>query len=172
MGVLIMMRRRGFLGLGTVTLAPASLSDALAQSTREERRIAVIVARSSPVSDVSLGHLRRIFLSQSRELGGQRVVPFNQARSTLAREVFDARVLHMGPEQSARYWVDQRIRGSSKPPRTISDPRLLLRVVSKFPGAIAYFDEDAIEGPVKALTVSGRSLSDAAYPIVGREDDR
>ena len=163
------MQRRSLLALGVLCLSPTGL--ARAEESASLARIAVIVGPDSPLSDISLGRLRPIFLSHVREYRGRRVVPFNQPRGTLARSAFDQNVLGMNPEQSARYWVDQRIRGSSKPPRAIANPQLLLRVVSQFPGAIAYVRESDLNEAVKALTLSGRSLHDDDYPIRSREND-
>lgn len=156
------MRRRALLVLGAASLAPGAIARAAGSATG---RIAVVVSRSSTLSDISLGDLRRIFLSQVQTHGGERIVPFNQPRNTLPRRVFDERVLGMDPEESARYWVDQRIRGSSKPPRPIANPHLLLRVVSQFPGAIGYLQETDLQDGVKALEISGARLSDDDYPI-------
>jgi hypothetical protein len=156
------MQRRAFLVLGAASLASGAIARA---ANAGSSRVAVIVAQSSPLADISLGDLRRIFLSQVRNHAGERIVPFNQPRHTLPRRVFDERVLGMGPEESARYWVDQRIRGSSKPPRPIASPQLLLRVVSQFPGAIGYLQETDLGDGVKALKVSGSSLADDDYPI-------
>jgi hypothetical protein len=54
------------------------------------------------------------------------------------RILFDKVVLGMTPDEVARHWVDQRIRGKGRPPRAVPDGALLKKVVRHFPGAIAY----------------------------------
>ncbi len=125
-----------------------------------------IVAASSPLRDISLGTLRRVFLSEIVSgPGGLRLVGFNQPAGTRARELFDRIVLGMDPEQVARYWVDQRIRGGARPPRQVNGIALLRQVIARFPGGVGYLNVSELDGSVRALTVNGATHDAANYPL-------
>ena len=156
--------RRRFLSFsGTVLSSVAAGTPVLAEGALV---VVPIVARSSPLEDISVALLERIFLGQPVEDSrGQRVVPFNHAPRTAVRVLFDRRVLEMTPEEVARYWVDQRIRGNTKPPRTVPRTDLLIKVVSQFPGAISYVAVGDLDSSVRALTVGGVGHDSPKYRI-------
>lgn len=130
------------------------------------REVVPIVAATHPMRDIPLATLRRIFLSKPvQDSAGRRFVPFNHPPHTWARVLFDRRVLDMSPEEVARYWVDQRIRGNPGPPRTVASVKLLKRVVRRFPGAISYLPPSELDDSVKALSVGGVHHTHEDYPI-------
>jgi hypothetical protein len=67
------------------------------------------------------------------------------------RRAFDGAVLRMSPEEVARFWLDQRIRGGARPPRQVPDPGLAVRLAAKLPGSIAYVPENLVNGSVKVV---------------------
>jgi hypothetical protein len=157
------MRRRDCLfTFGAATLVGVTQSgSALAGSGR----VVVVVARDHPLDSVSLGLLRRIFLAQAVDAGGVRIVPFNAPPLSAERVVFDRRVLGFSPEEAARHWVDQRIRGNPGPPRVIAGVRLLKQVLVRVAGAIGYLDSEDLDESVKALPVAGYEWTHEDYPI-------
>lgn len=125
-----------------------------------------IVSASSPVADVSLGTLRRVFTSQPVSgPGGVTFVGFNQPAGARERELFDRVVLGMGPEEAARYWVDQRIRGGVRPPRSVPNVALLRQVVVRYPGAIGYLAVSDLDATVKPVTINGVGPAAPGYPL-------
>lgn len=125
-----------------------------------------IVAAGSSVADISLGTLRRVFTSQPvTGPGGVTFVAFNQPAGARARDLFDRVVLGMGPEEAARYWVDQRIRGGLRPPRSVPNVALLRQVVVRYPGAIGYVAPGELDTTVKALTINGTGPDAPGYPL-------
>jgi hypothetical protein len=157
------MNRRTFtqsLGAGLVVALTGSGS-ALAASPR----LVVIVAKSSPIDNLTLATLRNIFLAQPAVENGERLVPFNAPPNSPERVLFDRRVLRMDPDEVARHWVDQRIRGNPGPPRTIAGAKLLRQVVARLPGAIGYLSPEDLDGTVKAVSVGGYDHNHKDYPI-------
>lgn len=73
--------------------------------------------------------------------GGKRIVPFNFPPKHDVRVAFDRAVLDMDPDDVARYWIDRRIRGGNPPPKQVSNARLIVRLVEKLDGAVAYVPE-------------------------------
>ena len=159
------LTRRHLLALQAGLLVPSWL---LATPARAAAPLVLvpIVAPDSPERDLALGTLERVFLGKPVEdSAGRRFVPFNQPPKTRPRVLFDQVVLGMTPEEVARYWVDQRIRGKGQPPRSVPSVSLLKQVVRRFPGAIAYIATGELDGTVRALTVGGMSHNSPSYPI-------
>ena len=157
-----MRRRDCFFAFGAATLIGLTRSgSALAGGGR----LVVVVGRNHPLDSVSLGMLRRIFLSQPVDQGGVRIVPFNAPSLSAERVLFDRRVLGLSPEEVARHWVDQRIRGNPGSPRTITGVKLLKQVVVRLAGAISYLDSQDLDENLKALPVSGYEWTHPDYPI-------
>ncbi|MET0341253.1 MAG: hypothetical protein ABW252_09630 [Polyangiales bacterium] len=147
------MRRRLALGLLVAALAALPTSG----DAHAFRIPMVLVAHPSIKANTAHVHeLRAIFLRQSEQLSGQKVIPVTYVTGNALRVDFDERVLGMSADETARYWVDARIRGLGAPPRSVSSPQLLVRVVASLPGAIGYAPKSLVEGTVlKVLRVEG-----------------
>ncbi len=157
------MERRSFLAVGAAL--GASLSLPRGAYAADVAPLVVIVSRSNLLDSVSLGLLRRIFLAEPIDTAGIRAVPFNTSPHTAERVLFDARVLGMSPNEAARYWVDQRIRGKEGSPRAVTGVRLLKQVVARLPGAISYVSHRDLDTSVKALPVGGHDWTHRDYPL-------
>jgi hypothetical protein len=126
--------------------------------------LAIVTGPSSRQRNLSADKLRRIFLAlPTDDDDGRRFVPINLAQGTGAREHFDRSVLSMSPAEAARYWIDQRLRGS-KPPRSASSLDICRRAVLEMPGAISYLPLSAV-GTLKVLTIDGRAPRDTGYAL-------
>jgi hypothetical protein len=142
------------------------------RSARASERVvlAVVVAKTSSVQDISLSKLRRVFTSEGdSDDSGQRYVPFNHPPHTTDRVTFDKIVLGMSPEEVSQFWIDRRIRGLSGPPRTVDSLSLLLRLIGRLPGAMSYARPGQLTGEVRAVRVNGKLPSDADYPLAFSE---
>lgn len=125
-----------------------------------------IVAASSPMRDISADALRRIFLGRAQlDPQGRSIIPLNHPVGAAARVRFDHNLLGFSPDETAKYWIDQRIRGNALPPRSASPEPLLQRVVAKLPGALSYVPAGTLLPGVRALTIDGREPGDARYPL-------
>lgn len=153
-------RRRHFLSVLASLGYGASSSISLAAGDP----IAVVIAAGSRQKNLSADKLRRIFLALPTDNeDGQRFVPINLAQGINARERFDRSVLNMSPAEAARYWIDQRLRGS-KPPRSANSLDVCRRAVQEIPGAISYLPLSAV-GNLRVLSVDGRLPQDSTYSL-------
>jgi ABC-type phosphate transport system substrate-binding protein len=126
--------------------------------------IAVVVSPSSRQRGLTSDKLRRIFLALPTDSDdGRRFIPINLAPTSGSRARFDRTVLAMTPEDVARYWIDQRLRGN-KPPRSAATVDICRGAVQELPGAIAYLPLSQV-GPLRVLTIDGRNPSDSAYAL-------
>jgi len=132
--------------------------------------LVVIVADSIPLQDLSERELRRVFLGENlKDPDGNPLVPLNQPPKTAARMAFDLAVLEMGPEAVGRYWVDQRIRGRARAPRSHPSEEMLVAIVERFPGAITYVSQASLTPGVRTVTIGGLEPGDPDYALAAGE---
>jgi hypothetical protein len=164
--LLNMLTRRAVLSAWTVTLAVLSLG-ALTQVVKAEgrTRLVVVVATTSSINGLSLAELRRMYLGDPVDSGGQRLIPLNHAPSAKERLAFDKLVLGMSEEEVSRYWVDRKIRGQSGAPKAIDPADVHQRVVAKLAGAVGYVRSSELRHDVKVLRIDGKAPTDPGYPI-------
>ena len=131
-----------------------------------EVALAVIVAPSSKMTNISLGDLRRAFQSERlTDPDGNRLIALNHPPKTVDRVGFDKVVLRMDPDDVGRFWIDRKIRGGSGPPRTVESLATLRRVVEKLPGAIGYLRPGQLSNEVRVVRVDGKLPEDSGYPL-------
>jgi hypothetical protein len=154
------MLRRPFLQLAAATLvAPGALA-------QQGTRLVMIVAPESPLQDVELSLLMRLFGGDPvSDPSGRSLIPFNHPPRSPDRVLFDRRVLGLDPDEVAKYWIDRKIRAQPGPPRTATSLRMLLGVVSKLPGAIGYVRPEYLSPEVRALRVAGKTPESTGYPL-------
>lgn len=154
------IRRRHFLrilaSLGFASAAPVALAAG--------EPIALVMSSRSRHRNLSSDKLRRIFLAlPTDDDDGNRFVPINLGQSSGVRERFDRNVLSMSPTDTARYWIDQRLRGN-KPPRSASSLDLCRRAVQELPGAISYLPLSQV-GSLHVVSIDGHAPSDGTYRL-------
>ena len=142
------------------TLAPWSP----AAPARGNDPLVLIMAASTGVGNLDAATLRRAYEGYPVEYAsGKRLIPFNAPSGTPERTSFDRALLGMSPDDMARFWVDQRIRGVSQQPRTVASQGLAVRVVASLPGAVTYVSAAALNPSVRAVTIDGKGANDPGY---------
>jgi len=117
-----------------------------------EQSLAVITHPGVGASRLSDVDLEAVFLTERRYWSGSKaIIPFNLAPRTDERLLFDQVVLRMDPDAIARYWLDRRVRGGTRPPRQAPDPMTVSRLVAKLEGAIGYVPEPMATHDVKVV---------------------
>jgi hypothetical protein len=148
------------------TLVACSLGAMGAAHADPKTTLVVVISDKSKVDDLSSATLRRIFQSEPTETGdGGRYIPLNYAPGSPPRILFDKVILKLEPTEVSQFWIDQQIRGSGKAPRTIPDPKLLVQLIPKLPGAIAYVPADQVMPGVKVVKIDGKKPGEAGYPL-------
>jgi hypothetical protein len=131
----------------------------------EGRAIAIVVAKSFPMEEMSFGDLKRLYLGNTIVAGGKTLVPLTYPKNTPERRIFDSAVLGMSTDEVGRYWIDRRIRGQSGPPKSIESADVALRVISKLSGALGFVRADATSQDVKVLKIDGKLPGDPGYRV-------
>lgn len=166
MGILI--QRRQLVTLAATAAASSALPLVLTGAAQAAGQVslAVVIAPTSKLTNISLADLRRVFTSERiMDPEGKPLVALNHPPKTADRVGFDEVVLKMRAENVARYWIDRRIRGVAGPPRTVDNVNLLRRFVAKFGGAIAYVRLAQLSSEVRAIRVDGKLPEDPGYPL-------
>ncbi len=140
--------RRLLLILG-MSLLGGTLSS---HSQAEGDEIAIIVNKSNPAKSVDRDTLRPLFqTTQTQWSSGTAAAPVNLPEDNALRKGFDAAVLGLDPDRSARYWTDRKIRGGERPPRKVSSASAVVRAVSEDTGGVGYVAMGDVTPAVKII---------------------
>jgi hypothetical protein len=142
--------------LGTLVLFAASLLAAAAGpvARSQDAGLAVIVHPGAAVTELSRLELQAIFTSTLRFWpNGTRIVAFNLPPRHPHRVAFDRAVLRMDGDQVVRFWIDQRIRGAPRGPRSVPNADLIPRVIARMSGGVGYAPEARVpmDGSVRIV---------------------
>lgn len=140
------MERRHWLKLCVLAAAAPSRAWADAQE------IAVIVNPAREESRLGADTLEAIFRTEMKTWpSGGKIVPFNFPARHSVRVAFDRAVLHMSPDEVARFWIDRRVRGGERPPRQVESTELMMKVIAKLEGGIGYVASSDVTDSVKVV---------------------
>jgi hypothetical protein len=166
------LRRVLFILMGAALLLDSSRSGlvAVAQVASRDRRpasgLAIVVNKTNPVENLSLGDLRKIFMGQkSGWPHGTRIAVLmmdsGPERETMLREVY---------RMSEREYRNHFLRGLFAEdvrvvPRTLANPVVMRKFVFNAPGAIGYVLPRDIDPSVKVIRIDGLLPEDKDYKL-------
>ncbi len=134
--------------------------------------IVVIVNNSNPVDNLSLGELKKLFLSdRSRWDTGKAVAPVMTGPSTPERTTFLKIVCGMSDADLGKYFMQAAFSGkSATPPKEVGSASAVKSFVAGSPGAIGFvkaldFHGDGSDGGVKSVKIDGTAAGDAGYKL-------
>lgn len=153
-------------GLFVLLLAGLAAVRSAGAESGQRKRLVVVVAEGSPISNLSQSDLKRIFTGVAVVAEGKKFVPFNFQPGTRERTAFDSFALGMSAAEVGRFWVDRRVRGQGEPPRALPSSMHMAKVVARFPGAIGYLAADQLGPGLKAIKVGGVAHTEPTYAIV------
>jgi ABC-type phosphate transport system substrate-binding protein len=143
---------------------------AIAPAARADKvQLAIVVDKDNPRSEITLEELRAIFLGKQKEWGdGTRIVPLDLEPGSGERELFNAQVLEMEQGEVDRFWVDQKMRGSSGAPRVAPAAGAVVKLAGRIRGVIGYVPAGSADGSVKILKVDGVLPGKPGYRVAGK----
>lgn len=134
--------------------------------------IVVIVNSSNPVENLTMGELKKVFLSdRSRWDTGKSVAPVMITAGSPERTAFLKLVCGMSDAEFGKYFLQAAFTGkSATPPKEVSSSQSVKTAVAASPGAIGFvkaadFHGDGSDGGVKAVKIDGALASDPGYKI-------
>ena len=134
-------------------------------SAGTQPRLVLVVAKGSPIVDISRADLKQVFLSETTVVNGHKVVPFNFENKAAQRVAFDQVVLGMSVDEIGRFWVDRKIRGQRPAPRAVPSAAYMTKLVQVFPGALGYLSETELPANIQPVMIGGLSYKDPHYPL-------
>ncbi len=160
----MMTRRLPALCLAIIAASAATTSTASVDAA-ERASLAVIVAKSFPIDNLSFGDLKRLYAGTPVVAAGKSLIPITYPKHAVERVGFDQSVLGMSADEAGRYWVDRKIRGQSGPPKAVDSPEVVIKVVTKVEGAVGYVRPNVAGQAVKVLRIDGRLPTDPGYRV-------
>ncbi len=133
---------RALLALLAFALAwPAAASD-----------LVVVTGSHSPINHLSREQVADIYLGRVTTLpGGISAIPLDLPASSPEREAFYNQIAGKSAAQIKVYWARMSFTGKGIPPKQVASSADIKKFAGGKPGAIAYLDEDAVDGSVKVL---------------------
>lgn len=112
-----------------------------------------VIVHPSNHERLSLPEIAAVFTTRKQSWSsGKKIMAFNFPAKHEVRVAFDREVLRMSPDEVARYWIDRRIRGGNPPPKQVNSAQIIVRLVAKLEGAIAYVPRGLVDDSVRVLT--------------------
>jgi ABC-type phosphate transport system substrate-binding protein len=147
-----------------ILLALQQLSTA---QTTHGSDIAVVVHPDTPIGELSLSEVRRVFLGD-RQYWNSKLPVTLLIRAPVARErdVVLRIIYQMSEAQFKQYWVAKIFRAEvTSPPRIVYSNDMQYDLVTAIPGAIAFVDARNVRPGVKLVRVDGHLPGDRDYPL-------
>lgn len=129
--------------------------------------VAVVVHPDTPISDLSLADVRKVFLGD-RQYWTSNLPVVLLIRAPVARErnVVLKIIYQMTEAQFKQYWIAKIFRAElASAPKVVYSNDMANDLVNAVPGAIAFIDAREVRSGAKILRVDGRLPGEPGYPL-------
>jgi hypothetical protein len=129
--------------------------------------VAVVVHPDTPVSDLSLADVRKVFLGD-RQYWTSNLPVVLLIRAPVARErnVVLKIIYQMSETQFNQYWIAKIFRAESAlGPKVVYSNDMANDLVTAVPGAIAFIDAREVRSGAKVVRVDGHLPGEPGYPL-------
>ncbi|MCL4523385.1 MAG: hypothetical protein M1453_00840 [Acidobacteria bacterium] len=139
----------------------------LAAQTGAFGDVAIVVHASTPVSNLTLADVRKIFRGEKQYWSSDLpVVLLVRAPVARERDVVLKVIYQMTEAQFRQYWVAKIFRAESvSAPKLVYSPDMANQLVATLPGAISFVDAKQVGSGVKVVRVDGKLPGEAGYPL-------
>jgi len=129
--------------------------------------VAVVVQPDTPVSNLSLAEVRKIFLGDRQYWSANTpVVLLIRAPVARERDVVLKVIYEMSESQFKQYWIAKIFRAeSASAPKVVYSNDMANELVTALPGAIAFIDSRDLKPGTKVVRVDGRLPGEPGYPL-------
>jgi len=129
--------------------------------------VAVVVHPDTPVSNLSLAEVRKVFLGDRRYCNTDiPVVLLIRAPVARERNVVLKVIYQMSESQFKQYWIAKIFRAeSASTPKVVYSNDMANELVTAIFGAIAFIDARDVRPGAKVLRIDGRLPGEPAYPL-------
>jgi len=129
--------------------------------------VAVVVHPDTPVSDLSLSDVRKVFLGD-RQYWTSNIPVVLLIRAPVARErnVVLKIIYQMSEAQFKQYWIAKIFRAElASAPKVVYSNDMANDLVTAVPGAIAFIDAREVRPGAKVVRVDGHLTGESGYPL-------
>ena len=157
---------RRFSHFVVLLLAITLAGTALAQS-KVSTDIAVVVNPQTPVTEMSLAEVRKVFLGDRQYWSSNLpVVLLVRAPVAREREVVLRTIYQMGESQFKQYWVAKIFRSEVvSAPKIVYSEDMSKELLSAIPGSIAFMQVKDVGPGLRILKVDGHLPGEPGYPL-------
>lgn len=128
--------------------------------------LAIVVGKSSPVSEVSSAALRKIFRCEKTKASDGSKLTVVVRSGGLEHGTALAAIYKTDVMGYNKYFLHATFTGTvAAAPRALSTGRSVKAFVAETPGGIGYVKASDIDDNVKALKVDGKAPGEAGYPL-------
>lgn len=134
---------------------------------RHDVDVAVVVHPDTPVSNLSLADVRKVFLGD-RQYWSTNVPVVLLIRAPVARErdVVLKIIYQMSESQFKQYWIAKIFRAeAATAPKVVYSNDMANQLLTAIPGAIAFIDSKDVKPGSKVLRVDGHLPGEPGYPL-------
>src|ERR1700693_5047943 len=134
---------------------------------RHAVEVAVVVHPDTPVSNLSLSDVRKVFLGD-RQYWSTNIPVVLLIRAPVARErdVVLKIIYQMSESQFKQYWIAKIFRAeAATAPKVVYSNDMANQLVTDIPGAIAFVDARDVRPGTKVIRVDGSLPGEAGYPL-------
>jgi ABC-type phosphate transport system substrate-binding protein len=129
--------------------------------------IAVVVHPDTPVSDLNMADVRKVFLGE-RQYWNSKLPVILLVRAPVAREreIVLRTIYKMTESQFKQFWVAKIFRSEAvSAPKIVYSTDMTQQIVSAVPGSIAFMDAKAVGPGLKVVKVDGLLPGEPGYPL-------
>jgi len=129
--------------------------------------VAVVVHADTPISNLSLAEVRKIFLGDRQYwTSNTPVVLLIRAPVARERDVVLKVIYQMSESQFKQYWIAKIFRAeSASAPKVVYSNDMANDLVAALPGAIAFIDPKEARPGTKVVRVDGHLPGEPGYPL-------
>ena len=134
---------------------------------RHDVHVAVVVHPDTPISNLNLAEVRKVFLGD-RQYWSTNIPVVLLIRAPVARErdVVLKIIYQMSESQFKQYWIAKIFRAeAATAPKVVYSNDMANQLVTAIPGAIAFIDSKDVKPGAKVVRVDGRLPGEPGYPL-------
>jgi ABC-type phosphate transport system substrate-binding protein len=160
------LRRRPILYVLTFLAMLFGISGQARSQTRATD-MAVVVNPSTPISDLSMAEVRKVFRGDRQYWTKDvPVVLLIRAPRSRERDVILKTLYEMTESQFKQYWIAKIFRAeATAAPKIVYSNDMAKELVSVIPGAIAFIPEGDVAEGLKIVKIDGRLPGERGYPL-------
>jgi hypothetical protein len=157
------------LKLVTIALALVAAGSAVFAETQpgKSNDLAIVVHPDTPVTDLSFGDLRKVFIGERQYWPrGIPVVLLIRAPASAERDAVLKTIYQMTEPQFKQFWIAKIFRAeTATPPKIVYSSDSTNQLVEAVPGAIAFMMSSDVRPGLKVLRIDGHLPGEPGYRL-------